>query len=68
MGAGLGVESSIVKSSGTDVEDVLKVELGGPVENPGTTMGTYFLTTSPLIGVSVIFAEFSKRQRNAGES
>ena len=41
MGAGLGVESSIVKSCGTDVEDGLKVELGGPVENTGTTMGTY---------------------------
>ena len=78
MGAGPGVGSSIVKSCGTDVEDVLKVELEGPVDDPGTTMGTYlpcsivfsdiatkknlwFLSTGPLVGVSVIFADFSKR-------
>ena len=41
--AGLGVESSVVESCGTDVEDVLVVELGGPFDNPGKTMGTYFL-------------------------
>ena len=40
--AGLGVEPSVVESCGTDVENVLVVEVGGLVDNPGTTMGTYF--------------------------
>ena len=35
-----GVEPSVVESCDTDVEDVLVDDLGGPVDNPGTTMGT----------------------------
>ena len=38
--AGLGVESSAVETCDIDVENVLVDELGGPVGNPGTTMGT----------------------------
>ena len=38
--APLGVELSVVVSCDTDVEDVLVDGLGGPVDNPGTTMGT----------------------------
>ena len=38
--AGLGVESSTVKSCGNDVGDVLAVELEEAVDNPGTTIGT----------------------------
>ena len=38
--AGLGVESSVIESCDTNVEDVLADELGGPFDNPGTTMGT----------------------------
>ena len=37
----LGVESSQIESCETDVEDVL-VELEGPVDKPGTTIGTKF--------------------------
>ena len=35
-----GVESSRIDSCGADVEDVLEDELGGPVDKPGTTIGT----------------------------
>ena len=40
MDAGLGVESSAVKSCGDHVGDVLAIELEGAVDNPGTTIGT----------------------------
>ena len=61
-----------------DVEDVHVVELEEPVENPGTKNRhvvfraaakpsamfnrTWYLTTGPLIAVSVTFAEFPKRE------
>ena len=35
-----GIEPSVVESCDTGVEDVLVDDLGGPVDNPGTTMGT----------------------------
>ena len=34
------MESSAVETCDIDVENVLVDELGGPVGNPGTTMGT----------------------------
>ena len=40
--AGLGVKSSVANSCGTDVEDVLVVELEELVDHPGTTSGTQF--------------------------
>ena len=61
----------------TGVEDVLAVELEDPVDKPRRTIGTQFsvlhriflplfykrwlLTTGPLVGLFVIFGEFSKR-------
>ena len=66
--AGRGVESSPVEFCDNDVDDVLVY---------GTTMGTsfsvlhrifvpfkneiWFSITGPLIGISVVFAKFSKR-------
>ena len=40
MVAGQNVEYST--SCGNDVEDVLVVEVEDPVDNPGTTVGTWF--------------------------
>ena len=40
MAAGLGVESSPVKSCGNDVGDVLVVELEEAVDNSGKTIRT----------------------------
>ena len=74
--AGRDVESS-VEFCGNEFGDVLAVELEEPVDDPGTTIGTkasvlhwmflsfknevWFLTTGPLKGISVIFADFTKR-------
>ena len=69
--AGHGVESSVVKSCGTDVQNVLE----GPVDNPEQRQALHSpccivcscrfqmwcLTTGPLIGISVVFADFSKQ-------
>ena len=38
--AGLGVQSSSIESSDTDVEDALVDELEGPFDKPGTTTST----------------------------
>ena len=70
------VESFPTESCDADVEDVLVDELEGLVDNLGTTMGTspsvalyypsvfnqmWFVSTGPLKGISMIFAEFPKR-------
>ena len=68
-----GLENVLIESCGDDVEDELVLELD---DNPGTTTGTTFsvlkrnvlpiflrmwlLTTGPLTGVSVLFAELTK--------
>ena len=76
MVAGRDVEPSTVESFDNDVGDVLAVELGEMVDDPGRTIGTsfsvlhcifsivgkiWFLITGPLVRGSVIFAELSKR-------
>ena len=69
-----GLEKVLDESCGGDVEDELVPELD---DNPGTTRGTkfsvlhknsfpffgqqWFLTAGPLVGISIFFAELSKR-------
>ena len=44
--AGLGVQSSSIESSDTDVEDALVDELEGPFDKPGTTINTLILSVA----------------------
>ena len=71
-----GCNAGITASCGEDVGDVGVTELAELVDRPGTTIGTQFavlhfirlpflmscgfLTTGPMVGTSVILAEFSE--------
>ena len=80
--AGHGVESSTIKSCGTDVQDVLVDKLEGPVDNPEQRQARnspccivfshvfsmmWCLTTGPIIGISV-FADVFPSDRTPGVS
>ena len=52
-----GLEDVLVESCGGNVEDETPPEL---VDNPGTTKGTK-VSVLHVIGISVVFAECSKR-------